>query len=111
LICAALAEDDSETFISCSERSEDMEMTVGCLQALGAKIGYENNGFTVKPINRQMMDYQKKYYDLNCGESGSTLRFMLPVCGALGLNVSFQMGGRLPSRPLSGLYEEFAKVN
>jgi 3-phosphoshikimate 1-carboxyvinyltransferase len=43
---------------------------------------------------------------LDCGESGSTLRFLLPVCGALGMRISFQMGGRLPSRPLSALRGE-----
>ena len=45
---------------------------------------------------------------LDCGESGSTLRFMLPVACALGANASFHMQARLPKRPLSPLYEELA---
>ncbi|HPJ03033.1 MAG TPA: 3-phosphoshikimate 1-carboxyvinyltransferase, partial [Candidatus Limiplasma sp.] len=45
---------------------------------------------------------------LNCGESGSTLRFMLPVACALGADASFEMHGRLSQRPLSPLYEELA---
>jgi 3-phosphoshikimate 1-carboxyvinyltransferase len=42
---------------------------------------------------------------LNCRESGSTLRFLLPVVGALGVDATFQMSGRLPNRPLSPLWE------
>ena len=44
-----------------------------------------------------------------CGESGSTLRFLLPVMGALGRKASFRMEGRLPQRPLSPLYEELER--
>ena len=42
---------------------------------------------------------------LHCGESGSTLRFLIPVCGALGESVVFKMEGRLSERPLSPLDE------
>ena len=101
LICAALA--DSETFISCEHLSLDIEATINCLKMLGADIIPENNGLLVKPFNR--FDINNRY-SLDCGESGSTFRFLLPVCGALGLNVSFILGGRLPLRPLSALYDE-----
>ena len=37
---------------------------------------------------------------LNCSESGSTLRFMLPIAGALGVDTTFLLEGRLPRRPL-----------
>jgi len=104
LICAALA--DAETFVTCLESSEDIDATARCLAALGAEINYEDNGFFVKPIKE---NNQTKNFILDCGESGSTLRFMLPVCGALGVDVSFEMGGRLPARPLTGLYEEMAE--
>lgn len=100
LICAALA--DSETFIDCNSRSEDIDATVRCLEALGATIKYEQNEFYITPIKSTA----ERSLVLDCGESGSTLRFLLPVCGALGLNVSFNMSGRLPSRPLSPLYDE-----
>ncbi|MCL1851834.1 MAG: 3-phosphoshikimate 1-carboxyvinyltransferase [Peptococcaceae bacterium] len=104
LICAALAE--GETFISCPERSEDIDATAHCLTSLGASIRHERNGFAVTPIDRHTVS--NKQYTLDCSESGSTLRFLLPVCGALGLRVSFSMRGRLPDRPLSGLYDEMA---
>jgi 3-phosphoshikimate 1-carboxyvinyltransferase len=45
---------------------------------------------------------------LDCGESGSTLRFLLPVCAAIGAEARFWRHGRLPERPLSPLKEELA---
>ena len=43
---------------------------------------------------------------LRCGESGSTLRFLLPLCGALGVSTAFEREGRLPERPLKPLDEQ-----
>jgi 3-phosphoshikimate 1-carboxyvinyltransferase len=102
LICASLA--DNETFVRCQERSQDIDATALCLKSLGSVIRYENGGFFVTPVNKTK-DLEKER-SLNCGESGSTLRFLLPICGALGMNVKFNMEGRLPARPLTGLYEE-----
>ena len=101
LICAALAE--RETFISCPERSGDIDSTIACLSAMGASFSFKADGFYVKPLDKSRFKP-----DLACGESGSTLRFLLPVCGALGLALSFHMGGRLPMRPLSPLIEEMS---
>ena len=101
LICAALASE--ETFLRCPQRSQDIDATASCLQALTAGIKYEKDGFYITPIKEEI---ENTAAELDCGESGSTLRFLLPVCGTLGLRASFHMGGRLPSRPLSGLYEE-----
>jgi len=42
---------------------------------------------------------------LNCRESGSTLRFLLPVFAALGRNVTFTGEGRLPERPIQPLID------
>ena len=101
LICAALA--DSDTYIACPTRSEDINATANCLEALGAVVRYELDGFYVTPISGSKAGEDRL---LDCGESGSTLRFLLPVCGALGARVSLEMGGRLPTRPLSPLYDE-----
>ena len=101
LICAALA--GSETFVACPERSEDIDATARCLESLGAVVRYEPEGFFVAPVNRSA---ERQGVILDCGESGATLRFLLPVCGALGLRASLHMSGRLPSRPLSALYDE-----
>lgn len=99
LICAALSE--SPSVIRCARINDDMEATVRCLNALGADIRYEAGVFRVTPIAKR-----PDHAVLDCGESGSTLRFLLPVVSALGISADFQMSGRLPSRPLSPLYEE-----
>ncbi len=98
LICSALA--DAPTFIECNDTNADIDATADCLRALGANINREINGFSVSPIKQI-----NKNALLNCRESGSTLRFLLPLSAALGANCSFIMQGRLPQRPLSPLYE------
>ena len=105
LICAAFA--DGGTFVSCPDRGEDVNATVRCLRAIGAGIEFDDYGYSVTPADRRLIDYNKEYA-LDCGESGATLRFMLPICGALGLRAAFYMRGRLPQRPLTGLYDAMA---
>ncbi len=99
LICAALS--DSPCTIVCQSVNRDMEATMNCLNALGAHITYTDGKFYVSPIKQVC-----KGATLDCGESGSTLRFLLPVAAALGADATFIGQGRLPERPLSPLYEE-----
>ena len=102
LICAALA--DRPTTVACPTLSADIDATAGCLRALGADIAYENGVFAVKPI-----ETIPAHPLLDCGESGSTLRFLLPVVCALGARATIKMHGRLPQRPLSPLWEELER--
>jgi len=99
LICAALA--DGPTRIRCTTTNADIDATAACLRSLGAVIEREGEYFNVTPI-----DGVRKGETLDCGESGSTMRFLLPVVLALGADASLLGKGRLPSRPLSPLYEE-----
>lgn len=103
LICAALGKAKAE--IICSEASEDINATVGCLNSLGAVITRNETVYTVVPIDRTV-----KSAALDCGESGSLLRFILPVIGALGISADIKMHGRLPERPLSPLREEMERM-
>ncbi len=103
LICAALS--DNSTQLICPETNRDMEATVDCLNALGATVTRTGSGFLVDPIAKA-----PNTAVLNCCESGSTLRFLLPLAGALGVDATFQMEGRLPSRPLSPLWEEMERM-
>lgn len=102
LICAALA--DADTYIECNEMSNDINTTVECLENLGACIKHDGAGFTVKPITRPISG--DKTITQFCGESGTTLRFMLPICCALGVSAEFIMKGRLSERPMSPLLNE-----
>ncbi len=103
LICAAFA--DGPTQLVCPETNRDIDATADCLRALGAEILRTDSGFTVFPI-REVPETAT----LPCGESGSTLRFLLPVVGALGVDAAFLMEGRLPQRPLSPLWEELERM-
>lgn len=99
LILSSLS--DKNTIIKCSESSDDINATINCLSALGAKITKVSEGFSVTPYN-----YTKiiKNSILDCGESGSTLRFLLPVACALRSDSMFCGHGRLPQRPMAPLY-------
>ena len=98
LICAALANDT--TAIDCRGSSRDIEATAACMRAMGARITGDGQRFLVTP------GAQPGPCRLPCGESGSTLRFLLPVAAALGLEADFLMEGRLPQRPLTPLDEQ-----
>lgn len=101
LICAALS--DRETEIACGGISKDIAATAKCLGALGADISIDEGGLIrLKPIK----EVPSGLCELYCGESGSTLRFLLPLVGALGAEAVFHMEGRMPERPLAPLDRE-----
>lgn len=100
LICAALATEPCT--IVCSALNDDIVATMNCLNALGADIEYSDGVFTVLPVKLQ------KGATLNCGESGSTLRFLLSVAAALGADATFVGAGKLPQRPNGALCDALA---
>ena len=79
LIAAALA--DRPTKVACSTVSEDILATARVLTAMGASVERTDTGFVVEPIS-----CHPDQPVLDCGESGTTERFILPVACALGLN-------------------------
>lgn len=102
LICAALA--DGPTAIRMGPGSQDIDATIRCLTAFGADIRREEGLLRVVPIGRA-----PAACEADCGESGSTLRFLLPVAAALGIDASFRMHGRLPERPIAPLDRELQR--
>ena len=101
MICAALA--DGPTTITCPRRSQDIDATLRCLTGLGASFQPQGKGYLVTPAAQEN---RADHCLLDCGESGSTLRFLLPVAGALGVNATFQPAGRLAQRPMAPLLEQ-----
>ncbi len=100
LIMAALSTSDS--VIRCEGLSNDITATMDCLNSLGADIVLSQDGtIHVSPIR----EVPSGLCHLHCRESGSTLRFLLPLVGALKANAVFHMEGRLPARPLAPLDE------
>lgn len=92
LICAALANGTQK--IKIRTTSADISATASCLASLGANIVNDNGYYTVTPIKTV------GHAAVDCRESGSTLRFLIPVVSALGINCSFTGHGRLPQRPI-----------
>lgn len=103
LICSAFS--NSKTTLHCPSTNQDIEATADCLRAIGADIKRTKAGYDVTPISNIPQTAM-----LYCRESGSTLRFMLPIVGALGIEATFVMEGRLPQRPLSPLWEEMERM-
>ena len=96
LILAALSQ--GETRLSMEQRSEDIDATIDCLRALGSLIEVLPDGVLVRGIEQPNENPL-----LDCGESGSTFRFLLPVAAALCDSVRFIGSGRLPERPIGEL--------
>ena len=101
MICAGLSR--NETVLSGFMDSADMAATTRCLEALGAVLRQEGytltlRGFVNKPALLPVFD---------CGESGSTLRFFVPIAMALSNGGIFRMHGRLGQRPMDVYRELF----
>lgn len=101
ILCAALSAGQSRVEIP--TLSEDIRATLAAVQVLGARCRFEGDTSVITggPVPEKA--------DINCGESGSTLRFLLPVAAALGVATTFRGGGKLPSRPISPLKEEMER--
>lgn len=103
LICAALG--DRPVSVLCNGMNADIRATIRCLESLGASVRpHEGNALFVTPVSAVPEGERV----LDCDESGSTLRFLLPVVGALGAQANFLRDGRLPQRPLAPLDQELA---
>lgn len=99
IICAAMANGVSR--ISPVALSNDIKATIGCIKALGAEAVLENNVLKVDGTNM----YKNKTALLDCGESGSTLRFFIPIAAVGNINATFVGKGKLPQRPI-GIFTE-----
>lgn len=99
IICAALS--GGVCTIAPIALSDDIRATIGCVEALGATSKIENKTLTIDGTGV----FSNKTAILDCGESGSTLRFMIPVAAAGGVEATFLGRGRLPERPI-GVYTE-----
>ncbi len=100
LICAALSKGESvlKDILAC----EDIDATMDALTALGAQFRTEGEYTYVKGIENPPATAE-----IDCHESGSTLRFLIPIAAALGVEARFTGCGKLPTRPITPYLEEF----
>lgn len=101
LICAALS--DAPTEVEIETINADIEATARCLNALGAEVKRTESGYRVAPADVSAAGQAR----LDCGESGSTLRFLLPVTALYPRGSHMELTGsdRLPERPNTALTE------
>lgn len=107
LIAAALA--DGVSRISNVAFSQDIEATMRCLEELGAELERDGSTVVVRGMGANAMSPLRRLAPprLDCGESGSTLRFLLPVALAVRGGGVFTGRGRLMERPLGPYFEIF----
>ena len=103
LICAAMCQGESR--IEGITECEDVLATIDCLRAFGVKIEYNGCSALVHGID---FTHAVCKEPLNCRESGSTLRFLIPLAMLSGHEVRFTGSKRLLSRSQS-VYERIAK--
>ena len=97
IICAALSKERCS--VSPVALSNDIKATIACVKSLGAYVELNGDVLTVDGSNLFCNDN----ITLDCGESGSTLRFFVPIVCAGGLNAEFIGHGSLTTRPI-GLF-------
>lgn len=103
LICAALAK--GKSVVHGVPECDDVTATIECLSRLGAEFIYgEDNTVTVYGADMRNASPTDVLY---CNESGSTLRFLVPIGLLCGKNVAFTGAESLFRRPL-GAYEELS---
>ncbi|MCY6485007.1 3-phosphoshikimate 1-carboxyvinyltransferase [Clostridium aestuarii] len=114
VICAGLAE--GESIIDNIVFSDDITATTNAMKNLGVIVNRQNlmeidknedNRETLKVKGRKDLKLLKDSID--CIESGSTLRFLIPIALLTEEEVTFKGRGKLVSRPLDIYYEIFQK--
>ncbi|ONI46198.1 3-phosphoshikimate 1-carboxyvinyltransferase [Candidatus Epulonipiscioides gigas] len=103
IICASLAK--GESIISNIDYSEDIIATICAVKSLGANIKQVDNTLYIKGIEAQV----NNNIQIDCNESGSTLRFFVPISTLFANTVNFIGQGNLGKRPLTAFYEIFDK--
>lgn len=102
IFCAILAKGTST--ISNVVQSEDIQASIRVAEALGKKIERKNNNLIISDSENQ-----KTKANVDCGESGTTFRFLLPILSALGKEMNITGKGRLGERPYDVLCTELEK--
>ena len=101
IICASLAQ--GRSVITNIEYSKDIEATIGAMKSLGTMIFEHDDYLEIDGTTT----FMKNQCEINCFESGSTLRFMVPISLVCENNLHFIGEGRLGKRPMQVYYDIF----
>jgi 3-phosphoshikimate 1-carboxyvinyltransferase len=103
VICAGLSEGVSN--IENVFFSQDIKATCGAMSSLGVNLEIDMDDSKIKVNGKK--EYKSAKVNIDCFESGSTLRFLIPVASALGKEATFKGQGKLVERPLEDYYRIF----
>ena len=106
IICATLA--SGKSVITNVELSDDIKATIEACKQLGATMSYDNHQLTIIGNNGIIPN---KPHEINCNESGSTLRFTIPIFSILDKNTIFVGKKALFARPLDVYKKIFEPLN
>lgn len=107
IICASLCSDDGESVIDNVILSDDMNATIDGMKRLGAEIKITENENKTYCLHIRGSKGNVKHAGIDCKESGSTLRFLIPIALMLSGSSTFTGRGKLAERPLDVFYEIF----
>lgn len=107
IICASLCNDEAISRIDNVILSEDIEATIDGMRRLGAEIEIIENKNKTYRLNIRGSKGSIEYAEINCSESGSTLRFLIPIGLMLADKCKFDGKGKLIERPLDIFYKLF----
>ena len=105
ILAASLAEGVSR--IGNVALSQDIEATIRCMEILGASFAERDGGLEVTGIGGKKIDFGGELPRFDCGESGSTLRFLIPIALAVAGGGIFTGRGRLMERPQKPYFDLF----
>ena len=105
IICASLSEGESK--ISGISSCDDVEATISCMTALGVNIEREGNDLTIHGIDATKATPNDQLF---CSESGSTLRFLIPIALLSGKTAMFRGKEGLMRRPMD-IYRDLCDAN
>lgn len=110
LICAALSK--GKSIINNIELSDDIKATLDAVKSFGAISKVGDMSIEIEGIRKNVgeeIETDNDLHIIDCNESGSTLRFMIPIAAVLGYKCRFEMSGNLGKRPLDVYYDIFEK--
>jgi len=102
IICASLSKGTS--VVGGVSFSKDIYATLSAMESLGARYTIQDDTITIQGISTPNVQAT-----IDCYESGSTLRFIIPIVGALGVSATLKGQGRLPERPITPFIRELPK--
>ena len=106
IICAGLSEGESSVYNL--TLSKDISATCEAMKEIGVKVEEDKNSLKIIGCINKVVD---KNINIDCNESGSTLRFMIPIVTALGIKTTFEGRGKLGERPMKTYYDIFDVQN